>query len=135
MITGCDMVDYKFNLLNTQIFITYKDSNFKAKWGLKAVDFVKMKVSNYDEPRDMLTGDSCLSTHYMTDDIILVVTKCKESNIDNLNIYLFKTDALFHLVHLSDKTKKDLKFSHFLPSPNKIHFIIGCLDGSLLTQQ
>lgn len=61
---------------------------------------------------------------------LFIVPKYIDGNLDTINVYPYKLNKLSLNIDAwsPDKVLKSLKYSHFVPSTDGVHFLLGCLD-------
>ena len=103
---------YSVRLINFNIENkNYSSSNIKLPVGTKEKPLIDMKI-------------------YWMGDILFVIPKYKEINIESISIYPYNLNKQTLVLEQwpAEKSYDSLRHSHFIPSSNGINFLLACMD-------
>ena len=126
-----EVYSLEWNKNNTILAVICKSSEKVPSWTIRVFEFDINRLS-YRSSTTNLKNDFpyyTLTAKWFGNDLF-IVPKYKEGNLDTINVYPYKLNKLSLNIEAwaSDKALKSLKYSHFVPSNDGAHFILGCLD-------
>ena len=131
-LANSSIVDLVWHKNNHLLAILSKDN--KNQYSVRLIDF-NIDNKNYSSSNCKLPGGTKekplidMQISWMGD-ILFVVPKCKDLNIESISIYPYNLNNQNLILEQwpAEKCYDNLKHSHFVPSPNGINFLLACMD-------
>ncbi len=133
-LSGLEIVSLEWHKNNTNLAVLCKSTDKNPKWSIRMFEIDCNKHSFRSAHTNLVIGDGTgqffsMTIKWMGNDLF-IAPKFKDNNLDSIHVIPYKMDrkTLQVAPWPEENFLKNLKHTHFLPSPNEVHFLLANLD-------
>jgi hypothetical protein len=133
-LSGLEIISLEWHKNNNYLAVLCKSTDKNPKWSIRMFELDNVKHSFRSAHTNLIIGDGTgqfysMSIKWMGNDL-LIAPKFRDNGLESMHVIPYKMDkkTLQILPWAEENFLKNLKHSHFLPSPNEAHFLLACMD-------